>query len=111
MFMDMFDLCGMQLPSNLSPGENFPSLGCSQRTASVVLFTQLSVFTHNLIFFKWVRSTYYRVKFLWLYRAKCGGKQMALLVGPSTSQRNALLRKNCDFLFVKKINKKDETQK
>lgn len=46
MFMDMFDPGGMQLPSNLSPGENITSLCCSERTTSALLFIQLSVSTH-----------------------------------------------------------------
>lgn len=50
MFMDMFDPRGMQLPSNLSPGENITSLCCSRRMTSAVLFIQLSVSTHNPIF-------------------------------------------------------------
>lgn len=50
MFMDMFDPRGMQLPSNLSPGENITSLCRSRRTTFAVLFIQLSVSTHIPIF-------------------------------------------------------------
>lgn len=50
MFMDMFDPRGMQLPSNLSPGENITLLCGSRWTTCAGLFIQLSDSTHKPIF-------------------------------------------------------------